>query len=347
MPIDSIDSLREHLQTALVLEHATIPAYLTALYSIKDGHNAEAAEVIQSVVMEEMLHMALVANVLNAVGGDPIVDAPDFVPDYPTALPHSSGTFQVGLLPFSPEALEIFVRIERPAPADAPAQADEYETIGQFYKAIFKGIEKFGDFKSDRKNRQVEPHHFYYGGGGDVVKVNDLTTAQLALDEVIEQGEGLDHTIFDGDEQFGQRVKRRKEKKERGKEEKDHKELAHYFRFNEILVGRYYRETDTPASGPTGSAFPVDWSAVWNVSPNPKAARYRNRPDIYDLMVDFNRSYTHLLRVLHQAFNGAPEKLMGAVPLMYELRDAAQRLVRIPTGDGTTTVGPSFEYWTD
>lgn len=43
MAITSIESLREHLQWALELEHATIPPYLCALYSIKKGHNVESA----------------------------------------------------------------------------------------------------------------------------------------------------------------------------------------------------------------------------------------------------------------------------------------------------------------
>lgn len=346
MPTDPRGRLLAHLQTALELEHATIPIYLTALYSIKDGHNAEAREVIQSVVMEEMLHLTLVANVMNALGGSPRIDSADFVPDYPCPLPHSAGTFEVGLLPLSKAALETFVRIERPAPPHAPPEADRYHTIGQFYEALVQEMERLEEearshgktiFTGPRE-RQVEPHHFYYGGGGEVIvvttgldtKPSPLDTARAALDEVMEQGEGLDHTIFDGDTRFGQMD-----------------ELAHYFRFNEILVGRYYQDADTPASGPTGPTFPVDWTGVWNVAPNPKEARYRDRPEIHQKMVEFNRIYTRLLGTLQLAFNGAPDRLSDAVPTMYELRTAAQSLVRIPTGDGSTTVGPSFEYQTD
>ena len=56
MPITDIQSLRLHLQWAIEVEHTQIPAYLCALYSIKEGHNREAAEIIESVFMEEMLH---------------------------------------------------------------------------------------------------------------------------------------------------------------------------------------------------------------------------------------------------------------------------------------------------
>ena len=74
--ITSMESLREHLQWAIELEHATIPAYLCALYSIKSGSNLEAVELISSVVIEEMLHLTLAANLLNAVGGEPRLDIP-------------------------------------------------------------------------------------------------------------------------------------------------------------------------------------------------------------------------------------------------------------------------------
>ena len=74
MAITTVDSLRRHLQWAIELEHATLPPYLCALYSIKEGHNEEAAEVVHSVFMEEMLHLTIAANILNAVGGSPVLD---------------------------------------------------------------------------------------------------------------------------------------------------------------------------------------------------------------------------------------------------------------------------------
>jgi hypothetical protein len=61
MAIENIESLRRHLQWAMQIEHGTLPPYLCALYSIKQGPNAEAAEVVGSVFMEEMLHLTLAA----------------------------------------------------------------------------------------------------------------------------------------------------------------------------------------------------------------------------------------------------------------------------------------------
>jgi hypothetical protein len=105
MPVTTLDDLREHLQWAIELEHSTLPPYLCALYSIKPGTNPEAVGVITSVFIEEMLHMTLAANLLNAVGGAPKLDHAAFIPRFPTYLPHSANAFQVSLEPFSPAAI--------------------------------------------------------------------------------------------------------------------------------------------------------------------------------------------------------------------------------------------------
>lgn len=55
MPIDTVDDLREHLLVAIEVELSTIPPYLYAMYSIED-QSSEAALLIRSVVVEEMLH---------------------------------------------------------------------------------------------------------------------------------------------------------------------------------------------------------------------------------------------------------------------------------------------------
>ena len=334
MPISTITGLRRHLQTALELEHSTIPPYLCALYSIPDGVNVGASTLIHSVVMEEMLHMLLVANLLNAIGGEPRVDSPKFVPSYPTFLPHSDETFQVSLLPFSTAAIDTFLKIERPARAHAKPEGDHYHTIGQFYQAILDGFERVaagnGGAKklfTGKRSRQVTAKAFY-GGGGEPIEVVDLDTARAAIMEISEQGEGFDHTIFDGDNQFGQVD-----------------ELAHYFRFFEIRAGRRFRPTDVPGEPPTGPELLVDWSGRYLMAPNPKASEYADRPEIHRLMTEFNRSYTALLKLLHRAFNGTPSIIVEAVPMMYDLKYRAQALMAIPSGrkDGTT-VGPSFEF---
>ena len=87
-----------------------------------------------------MLHLTLAANVLNAVGGTPHLDRPSFVRRYPHPLPHSDERFKVSLLPLSLEAVEIFLRIEKPAPPGAKPQGNRYTTIGQFYEAVEQAL---------------------------------------------------------------------------------------------------------------------------------------------------------------------------------------------------------------
>ena len=85
--IASIASLREHLQSAIELEHSTLPPYLSALYSLDPSRNPAATEVLVSVLMEEMLHLTLAANLLNTVGRRPRLDIPEMLPDC-RGLPH-------------------------------------------------------------------------------------------------------------------------------------------------------------------------------------------------------------------------------------------------------------------
>jgi hypothetical protein len=119
MAISSVESLQQHLQTAIELEHSTLPPYLCTLYSLKDGSNEEARAVLQSVALEEMLHLTLAANILNAIGGTPVLESPRLMPGHPTTLPHSDGSVILSLRPFSKEAVEGFMAFERPAVTDA------------------------------------------------------------------------------------------------------------------------------------------------------------------------------------------------------------------------------------
>jgi len=112
----SVENLRRDLQTAIEVEHSTIPPYLTALASIKNSFNREIHKVIRSIVIEEMMHLTLVANILNAVGGKPLLYSKDFLPHYPTRMP---GGLQPNLIiPIEKLSLglirNIFMKIEQP-----------------------------------------------------------------------------------------------------------------------------------------------------------------------------------------------------------------------------------------
>lgn len=333
--IRTIDSLRKHLQWAIELEHATIPPYLCALYSIRDGTNADAVEVITSVFLEEMLHLTLAANILNAVGGTPRIDSPRVMPRYPTSLPHSDRAFEVGLQKFSPRALETFLRIERPAAHDGIPENEEYRTIGQFYEAIELALSELCDRHGEARlfcgdpARQVTDE-MYYGGSGRIIAVTDLQSALTALAEIVEQGEGLQHEqVWDED---------------RSMFHPEREEVGHYFRFLELKQGRRFRPGDTPRSGASGEPIEVDWEAVHDMRPNPRATDYPAGGEIRRRLEEFNRSYCGVLHLLDETFNGSPRLLGVATGAMYGLKAEARELMELPSGDGETTVGPSFDY---
>ena len=76
--------------------------------------------MVSSVFVEEMLHLALAANLLNAVGGRPRLDTPT---DAAAASPAPASRRPLPgavLVPFGPEALEMFLRMETAGAARRP-----------------------------------------------------------------------------------------------------------------------------------------------------------------------------------------------------------------------------------
>src|SRR3954454_2032405 len=67
--------LHESLQWAVELEFATIPIYLSGMWSLKD-QSGEVFDLIKSVVMEEMLHLGFACIMLVGIDGTPQIIAP-------------------------------------------------------------------------------------------------------------------------------------------------------------------------------------------------------------------------------------------------------------------------------
>lgn len=115
-PIETIEQLREYLCVAMQLEHATIPPYLTAAYTAKIEENKASHDAIIAVAREEMLHLTLAANLLNAIGGTPDLMREGFVPSYPCYLPDGETDFKVSIANLSDSTIDTFLEIERPTP---------------------------------------------------------------------------------------------------------------------------------------------------------------------------------------------------------------------------------------
>jgi len=362
--IDTIEKLQANLQIAIQIEHYTIPPYLCALYSIKDGTNREARDVIQTVVMEEMLHMSLAANLLIAVGGASAVNTSPFIPVYPNSLPCFADPFPINLRKFSKDALDTFIQIELPEPENVPpAKPGLFATIGQFYDEVEKSLEWLCRDGQEKRvfsgtGRQITPE-YYYGGAGRLFEIKKLDDAKHAITEIKEQGEALPHHVYvrgpektrpqpyDPKRPEADPVYRTDSPSPLHVGFDDQPEPAHYFRFKEIREGRYYQNGDTPDTGPTGPEFPVEWDGAWNMQANPKAQSYAKGTAIRTKMDAFNGSYSRLLDHLHDAFTGKPERLIEAVGDMFEIKHRGTELMRIPNelpGLEATTVGPSFEY---
>jgi hypothetical protein len=326
------------------LEHATIPPYLVALYSIHHGTNADAVNVLRVVAVEEMLHLTLAANILNAVGGTPCLTDPGFVPSYPAYVPDGETDFLVDLQPFSKEAVRTFMKIERPV--EAPSEDERivrrhrpggrglaanpagegmhYFSIGEFYMEIVHGLKflhtKEGDalFSGD-PSRQVEAEH-YYSAGNRLFAVTDINSAVAAAKVIIGHGEGFGGTIYD----------------------RAH-ELAHFYRFEELLRGRHYQAGDKPHT-PTGPVFGVQWDAVYPIKKNAQLSDYPESSELHAAAAAFNSSYADFLGQLTTAYNGQPQLLLKAIPQMFALRNKMVQLIHhpIPGMDGVNA-GPTFE----
>jgi rubrerythrin len=364
--VKNIEQLRRLLRRAVLIEHTTIPPYLTALYSLREGTNEQSAQVIKSVLVEEMLHWILATNVLNAVGGEPSVNDPRFIPSYPTnlldllnartgagaqsleallkvdavsarkAAPAEPAPVEVGIVKFSPEAIDTFLQIETPMP-EHEQPAAEITTIGTFYKILIDGLETLEAeahrkgktiFTQDpeRRKRQIRPEH-YYGSGGSAMVVTDLHSARKALKEIIFQGEGFDPRFYEKDVSIG-----------------DYDEIGHYYRFNQIKQGRFYEKGDTPETGPRGASLLVNWQNVYNMKPNPSPADYRHQPELRAKGEAFNRGYLALLDKMQLAFTGAPDLLQEAVVIMFKLKYLAEELLKNPIGADGLSAGPVFGY---
>jgi hypothetical protein len=349
--ITEVEHLHFYLKQALRLEHATIPPYITALYSLKPGTNLEAFHIIRAVAVEEMLHLTLVANLLNAVGGDikSTLTHPDFVPKYPAYIPTGARDFQVHLRKFSPETVENFMQIERaeeveegqPLVVSRSVQerdhfltihngekSNTFYSIGLFYSEIIRGLfalnKKMG---SDRlfcgdPELQITPA-YYYNGSGDIIPVTDLRSAMRAMRVIQEQGEGSRvRTIYDAE-----------------------RELAHYYRFHQLVPsdnkvqlgeGTYYViDKDNPENSnspgqPTGASFKVDWDAVYPLKENASLSDYDQGTEVYAAAQDFESAYRNFLKELEHAFSGNPAALIPAVGGMFRLKEQANSLIRNP-----------------
>ncbi|HEX3305325.1 MAG TPA: ferritin-like domain-containing protein, partial [Streptosporangiaceae bacterium] len=356
--IEHREALIYMLCQAAELEHGIMCQYLYAAFSLKqsedEGLTAEEADAVQRwrkhishIATQEMLHMSLVQNLLSAIGAAPHLSRPN----YPQPASHYPAGVHLVLVPFGEEALRHFMFLERPegmdihdaagmaafeqaAPVSGPRvqvgdivpRGQDFATVGHLYRSIEAGIahlaEKLGEqalFVGPPRAQATQP----YFGWPELVAVTDVASAQQAIDEILEQGEGPRGQWRD----------------------------AHFGQFVAILDEYQQLREANPAFDPVRPVVPV------NVRP---AERDVDIPLVGDPVAQrtmdlFNVSYEILLLMLQRFFAHTEEtdpqlKALAdaTIALMFQaLKPLGDLVTTLPAGPDYPgrTAGPSFELF--
>ena len=334
--------LKEMLQLAVQLEFSTIPPYLTALYSIKDGYNREAYELIRSVVMQEMLHLAQAANLLIAIGGRPVIDSAQAVPSYPGKIPGGVlPGLNVTLQKASPKYIaDVFMMIEFP---DNIIYKDHHTekgieahvvTIGKLYKRIQQCMielyEKERDNLFKTEVKQLSWPWKEHEEGIKLTTVTNIEEAIEAINMIIEEGEGTPQR----DPTYLKTL-----------------ELAHFFKFEMLACKHHLRvlhDNDQYMYDFRGKKIEFTSEGVWPMRNNPSSKTIPRKSLAYRETKIFHSLYRSLLSLFQESFDGRPDAIKEAVPIMEAMQLQAKNLMtmEVPSKPGhpKQTYGPTFEY---
>ncbi len=351
-PLLQREVLINALYEAAELEHNLMCTYLYAVASLKDGAAeglsvAEAAavgrwrQVLLSVAIEEMGHLAAVWNITAALGGSPRFGRTNFPLD-PGYLPAS---VVVKLAPFNADTLQHFVFLERPhgsaepegsgfayeriyrrggqAPRLTPMGID-YDTVGTFYAALGEGLKAFVAKYGERATfggdpaLQLSPSEVNLGGARPV---RCLKTALAAFCAIVEQGEGAPQDSLN----------------------------SHYQKF--IAIRRELRELS--ATNPDfAPAFPAATNPVLRRPPRPEGRVWLETPAAVATVDLANASYGLMLRLLAYAYAlRSPDAEKGlvvdlAIGLMRAVLPLAERAARLPAGPSNPDCNAGMSFTT-
>jgi len=350
---------REQLWSLLVeaaqIEHMIMCQYLYACFSLKtepdEGLTAQQAdavarwqETLTGIAIEEMLHLALVMNVMTSIGAAPTLSRPNF-PRHSVFLPPG---VEFALLPFGADSLTHFLYLERPegmervdaaqfVPAEPPpepvGQAEVmprlqgFLTVGHLYRGIEQGLSDLAGQLGEpvlfvgEPRAQATPERFRWP---QLIAVTDLASAYAALNEIIEQGEGAR-----GDWR-----------------------PAHYGRFFGIWNEYQKLREQDPSFEPARPVMPAFTQQPYDID---EAMPQPTEPVTREVAELFNLGYEVLLQVLTRFFTHTDENdeqldalVQGAFGLMTGvLRPLGTALTRMPMGPGNPgrTAGAAFEMY--
>ena len=219
--IEHREALIYMLCEAAEIEHAIMCQYLFAAFSLKQIADEGLSETeldavtrwrkqVSHVATQEMLHLALVHNLLSAIGAAPHLARPNL----PAPASHYPAGVQLALLPFGEQALQHFMFLERPEgmalddadglaamvratpvvnERDIVPQGQDFATIGHLYRSIEAALGHLVDLHGEDwlfvgpPRAQATAGHFRWP---ELVAVTDLASACRAIEEILEQGEG-------------------------------------------------------------------------------------------------------------------------------------------------------------
>jgi Ferritin-like len=308
--------LQQALQSAVELEFSTIPVYLSGMWSIQD-QSGEVYDLVNSVVLEEMLHMGLACNMLRGIGGAPQITPPVYPGPLPGGVRPGLEVYLAGL---SPATVEMYMQIEQPE-HPVTADGDGYPTIGAFYDAILAAFQTLsppispsGQLTAELSVDVPDPPGPDKSIQEDLTPVGSVGDVEQAIATIKDQGEGT--ALSPDAPEYGG-------------------ELAHYYRFGEIYHGRHF--VPTP-EGWQWAGDPVEFPACYPVARVP-AGGY---PDVPESQA-FDQAFAELVGHLENAWGtGGQSELDQAIGMMFRLYDLAQALVTKPLPGGGDNYGPDF-----
>lgn len=325
--LESVGDVQTALQTAVALEFSTIPAYLYTKFSIMPGTNAQAVDSLSSIVGQEMIHMCLACNILNAVGGTPRLTPPIYPGPLPGGIGHEGQPLIAHLLPFSPDAMKQGMDIEEPEdpipfPVERLAMVEGAPTvtIGEFYAALDAFLAQLPISQWSPNRNQIGDAQFF---AGQLFPVNGYADAHRAISIIVSEGEGTKQSPLNF---------------ENG--------VAHYYRFGEVFHDKVLTKADNPQGYTWGpESLGVDWNAVYPAISDPGTHDFSQEPpNAQAAQLACNKAYTLLVSELQRAVSGEQPRLGNAVRAMFDLRMAATVALTTPLNNRSKVAGPAFLY---
>lgn len=319
--------IKEALQTAIELEHATLPLYLSSMFSL-EVQNYTTYNLIRSVVMEEMVHMAVACNTLAILGGTPKIKG--LQPKFPGfGLPGGAEPdLEVVLAKLSPKQVKNFMRLESPELLLPDEYKDEnYPSIGTLYGAIKEAIINNEDeIRSVVKKVSEATPNTYANQVGDNIgfttfkyekEIDPITQIIEGINEIVDQGEGSKVGDLWTSEDF-------------------QGEASHFARFAEIYFEAQLQEP-SPKTKLSQETLPnffkghkIPWPVVTNILAIPSDGYQKildldpNKEAVEKVLDTFDDNYTGIMNDLDAMWNGpAAEswpKFGAAVGAMTEMR---------------------------